>query len=101
MRTHTSLTVASRRIVALAALVTGSLLVSGPAAAQKRSGAQAPTTAILRADGTYEQLPARAKGFNLFAEEDLAGASLRLTGNYQFPLINTGLCPFANTSGDI
>ncbi|HYV98340.1 MAG TPA: hypothetical protein VE967_12845 [Gemmatimonadaceae bacterium] len=99
MRNLQSLTVASRRIAVLAAFAAGSLLVSGSAAAQQRS--EPLTTVIMRDDGTAQQLPATKRGFNLFAEEDLAGASLRLTGLYRFPMVNAGLCPFANTSGDI
>jgi hypothetical protein len=91
------------RIVTLAALVAGSLLASESAAAQQRDNGLPPLqTTIMREDGVSVPLPARRGGFNLFAEEDLAGTSLRLTGNYRHAFINAGgLCPFANTSGDI
>ena len=89
-----------RRLAALAVLAAGSLLVGGPVAAQQRP--DAPVNVILRADGTPVQLPSHPSGFNLFAQEDLAGTSLRLTGSFRYPLINAGgICPFANTNGDI
>src|SRR5881394_1830489 len=60
------------------------------------------TTTILNGDGVMQPLPARPRGFSLFAQEDLAGTSLRLSGSYRYAFINAGgLCPFANTSGDI
>jgi hypothetical protein len=61
-------------------------------------------TTILRDDGVAVPTnpSSRRNGFNLFAEEDLAGTSLRLTGTYRYAFINAGgLCPFANTAGDI
>jgi hypothetical protein len=94
------MTVVRRRVALLAAFAVGSLLVSGPARAQQRG--DVPVNQILRDDGTMQQLPSRPRGFNLFAEEDLAGTSLRLTGTYRYPMINAGgICPFANTAGDI
>ncbi len=84
-----------------AAVVGAVLLASAPVGAQQ---AAIPTVNQIYNDstGSYEQLPTHRGGFNLFAEEDLAGHSLRLTGTYQFPMINAGgLCPFANTAGDI
>ena len=72
-------------------------------------GAQSPvtsplTTTVIRDDGVAVPTnpSSRRNGFNLFAEEDLAGTSLRLTGTYRYAFINAGgLCPFANTAGDI
>ncbi|HYV96936.1 MAG TPA: hypothetical protein VE967_05740 [Gemmatimonadaceae bacterium] len=70
-----------------------------PAAAQRAADALA--TRILREDGTWQDLSPRHGGFSLFAESDLAGTSLKLTGSYRYPAFNvSGLCPFANTSGD-
>jgi len=92
------------RIVASAALAAASLLGSGAAAAQQARNAIPLQTTILREDGVSVPTnpSSRRNGFNLFAEEDLAGTSLRLTGLYRYVLINAGgLCPFANTAGDI
>lgn len=87
---------------ALALLAAGSLLVSAPADAQRRTGGVELQTTILDEQGRSVQLPSSNGGFNLFAEEDIAGTSLRLSGGFRFPYINEGgLCPFAGTSGDI
>ena len=92
------------RIVAFAALASASLFTSGAVAAQQANNAIPLQTTILREDGVSVPTnpSTRRNGFNLFAEEDLAGSSLRLTGDYRYVLINAGgLCPFANTAGDI
>ena len=92
------------RIVASAALAAASLFTSGAVAAQQANNAIPLQTTILREDGVSVPTnpSTRRNGFNLFAEEDLAGSSLRLTGDYRYVLINAGgLCPFANTAGDI
>jgi hypothetical protein len=48
------------------------------------------------------QSAAARNGFTLFAEEDLAGTSLRLTGVMRYAFFNAGgLCSFAGTNGDI
>jgi hypothetical protein len=87
---------------ALAVLAAGSLLVSAPVGAQRQSGNEPLTTSIIDDQGRSHQLPTQRGGFNLFAEEDIAGTSLRLSGRFRYPYINEGgLCPFANTSGDI
>jgi hypothetical protein len=67
------------------------------------AGAQVQTTTFTREDGvTVQNSAPRRNGFSLFAEEDLAGTSLRLTGRYRYALFNGGgLCTFAGTAGDI
>ena len=66
-------------------------------------GAQQAVTSFTREDGVAFQNPApKRQGFSLFAEEDLAGTSLRLTGLYRYAFFNAGgLCTFGNTRGDI
>ena len=78
------------------------IVAAAPGASAQRSTNGPLTNVIIRDDGTPVQLPSRAGGFSLFAEEDLAGTSLRLTGTYRYAFVNAGgLCPFANTAGDI
>ena len=83
----------------LFAVATASLLWSGAAAAQ--NGNQ--VTSFVREDGVALQSSApKRNGFSLFAEEDLAGTSLRLTGIYRYAFFNAGgLCTFAGTAGDM
>src|ERR1700741_4444379 len=83
----------------LIAVATASLLWSGAAVAQ--NGSQ--VTSFTREDGVAVQGSApKRNGFSLFAEEDLAGTSLRLTGVMRYAFFNAaGLCSFANTTGDI
>jgi hypothetical protein len=83
----------------LFAVATASLLWSGAVAAQ--NGTQ--VTSFTREDGLQVQNSApKRNGFSLFAEEDLAGTSLRLTGIMRYAFFNAGgLCSFAGTNGDI
>ena len=98
-----------KNLVALAAVAASVTAASVRVEAQQRpDGLQ---TVIMKADANGSMTPVdimslpgqnRRGGFSLFAQEDLAGISLRLTGIMAYPLINAGgICPFANTSGDI
>lgn len=104
MRTHPFLAVpvrGARRIASLAAAAAALLFVSGVAAAQQ-GGAIPLSTPIDVNTGVPMQATSKASGFNLFAAEDLAGISLKMTGQLRYPLVNAGgICPFANTAGDI
>ena len=95
--THTTSRGIRRAVAALACAVAAPAL-------DAQSSSISLTTTVLRDDGVAVPTnpSSRRNGFNLFAEEDLAGTSLRLTGNYRYAFINAGgLCPFANTAGDI
>src|SRR6188508_2731548 len=83
----------------LFAVATASLLWRCGVAAQK--GTQ--VTSLTREDGVAVQGSApKRNGFSLFAEEDLAGTSLRLTGILRYAFFNAGgICSFAGTAGDI
>jgi hypothetical protein len=89
---------------ALALLAVGALGLSVPADAQQRADIIPLSTFTDPTTGA--PMPAsmspRRSGFDLFAEEDIAGTSLRMSGRLRYPPINAGgICPFANTSGDI
>jgi hypothetical protein len=88
----------------LALLAVGALGLSVPADAQQRADNIPLSTFTDPVNGA--PMPAsmspRRGGFDLFAEEDIAGTSLRMSGRMRYPPINAGgICPFANTSGDI
>src|SRR5688572_23860772 len=89
---------ASARRVLFGAFVTAFVVTSSETGAQQQS-----TTSFTREDGVAIQSAApKRNGFSLFAEEDLAGTSLRLTGLYRYAFFNAGgLCTFGNTAGDI
>lgn len=78
---------------ALGALV-GLTLAFAPSGAEAQRLHPNKTTTIdsLRADGTVKQVPIapRTNAFDLFAAEDLAGASLRMTGHLRSALMNEG-----------
>src|SRR5689334_7111678 len=91
-----------RTCVLAAVLAVFSPLFAGGAITAQQQDRIPLTTTILGADGVMQPLPPRQRGFSLFAQEDLAGTSLRLSGFYRYAFINAGgLCPFANTAGDI
>ena len=91
----------TRLLAGFAAVAAGALLWSAPAVAQSGNGSDI-VNFIVRDDGSAMQLSARPRGFNLFAEEDLAGTALRTLGLMRYPFINAGgICPFARTGGDI
>lgn len=77
-------------------------VIAAAAAIGGRIEAQVVTTSLTREDGVAVQSAPARNGFSLFAEEDLAGTSLRLTGVMRYAFFNAGgLCSFGNTAGDI
>jgi hypothetical protein len=80
----------SRALAASAGLA----LVALPALLGAQRTERVPTVPAIdsvRADGTIKQVPiAPSGGFNLFAAEDLAGATLRMAGQFRTGLINEG-----------
>ena len=77
---------------ALSALAGVALAVApGQAAAQRQQPAQITTIDSVRSDGTVKAVPIPTnQGFNLFASEDIAGGSLRMTGNFRTGVTNQG-----------
>ncbi|WP_309668919.1 hypothetical protein, partial [Gemmatimonas sp.] len=75
----------------LAALVGLSTLTAGVGAAQRVSQAKVEYLAEQLPDGTIRQIPIRSStGFNLFAAEDLAFGTLRMSGTYRTSIANQG-----------
>lgn len=88
------------RLVA-ALVVAGASVAPGLASAQR---AEVPPVTVLEErldDGALRQLPIKAaKGFDLFAAEDLAFGTLRMAGQYRAAIPNQG-GPVAQNQGDI
>ncbi|MDQ8160671.1 MAG: hypothetical protein P3C12_14805 [Gemmatimonadota bacterium] len=81
----------ARAAAMLAVLAGASMLPSSAAHAQRLE--QPPVTHLdeMLPDGTIRQIPiAPAKGFNLFAAEDLAFGTLRMSGAYRAAISNQG-----------
>src|SRR5689334_1406037 len=78
------------------------LTVTAIAAVTAQVNAQVMTTGLTREDGVVVLSSPVRSGFSLFAEEDLAGTSLRTTGAMRYAFFNAGgLCSFAGTAGDL
>jgi hypothetical protein len=86
----------------LLGLTAAALLWGASPAAAQQAGVPLESRMLNDLTGQFESIQGTKRGFSLFAEEDLAGTSLRLTGSYRYTPINAGgLCAFAGTSGDI
>ena len=73
-------------LAGVAATVTPALV-----SAQRQNPDPLTTIDSVRADGTVKQVPiVRKQGFNLFAAEDLAAGSLRMSGNFRGGVTNQG-----------
>ncbi len=82
-----------RRLTGALTALAGIALAAAPdiASAQRQNPVPVTTIDSLMADGTVKQVPIRTgRGFELFAAEDLAGGSLRMTGGFRTGVTNQG-----------
>ena len=89
-----SAAVQTARRPGLALAITGlftALLLPGDAQSQQQR--PQPVTQITTEDGTAVQLP-RSRGFQLFAEEDIAASGMNMTGTFGWFFNNIGPCPW-------
>lgn len=86
---------------ALAALAGLSIVASTAAQAQRATQARVNHLDEMLPDGTIRQIPIpTARGFDLFAAEDLAFGTLRMAGTYRAAVANQG-GPVPQNQGDI
>ena len=81
------------RIVIAVSMLTGITSLTMPSRAIAQVRQQAPVTHLddLQPDGTIKQIPISPKsGFDLFAAEDLAFGTLRMTGQFRAGVANQG-----------
>lgn len=91
----------SRALGTLAVLAGLSTIASGVAEAQRASQPKVNYLEEMLPDGTTRQIPIPAKnGFDLFAAEDLAFGTLRMSGTYRAAIANQG-GPVPQNQGDI
>ena len=82
-----------RALAALGAVAGGGVLAASPAlaGAQRVAPAQVSTMDSVMADGRVKAIPIRStRAFDLYAAEDLAGGSLRMSGGFRAGVTNQG-----------
>ncbi len=80
-----------RHLPGVLAVVAGSALALSPRAvdAQRQSPPQVTTIDSVLSDGSVKAVPIPTKrGFDLFASEDIAGGTLRMTGGFRTGVVN-------------